>query len=200
MMRPPFAKRSRRTTLQPRQHERHEVATVRCELGELIDLSRGGMRLASTGPAPVTAGQVLTLHLEHHSGVIDVTSVVRWSRRTGLKRHEVGLEFAEISEQKQNQLEQLGRFGFVVSDRHKSRKSSDRVQASAQLPDYYAILDVSPCSSPSEIRQAFHKLVKTHHPDAGGEVAHFRELNRAWEVLKDQQTRRSYDQSLRRGA
>ena len=193
-----FVNRARRGEPQTRRHDRHEVASVRCELGELIDLSRSGMRLASTGPAPVTPGQVLTLHLDHHQGVIDVTAVVRWSRRTGLKRHEVGLEFASVSEQKQNKLEQLARFGFVVTDRHQSRAYSSSVQASAHLPDYYAMLEVGPAASPAEIRRAFHKLAKVHHPDTGGDVERFSELQRAWEVLKSQDTRSSYDRSRRR--
>ena len=200
MLRSLFANRTRGGELHPRRNDRHDVETVRCELGELIDLSRSGMRLASTGPAPVTAGQVVTLHLDHHQGVIDVTAVVRWSRRTGLKRHEVGLEFTSVSEEKQNKLEQLARFGFVVPDRHRKRQSETTVHASAQLPDYYAVLEVSPGASSAEIRQAFHALAKTQHPDAGGDVEHFSELHRAWEVLKNQATRDSYDESRRRCA
>lgn len=197
MLRSLFANRTRGGEQHPRQHDRHDVETVRCELGELIDLSRSGMRLASTGPAPVTAGQVVTLHLDHHQGVIDVTAVVRWSRRTGLKRHEVGLEFASLTEKKQNQLEQLARFGFVVPDRHRKNDDQPRMHASAQLPDYYAVLEVGPTASPGEIREAFHKLAKARHPDAGGDVEHFSELHRAWEVLKNQATRESYDASRR---
>jgi curved DNA-binding protein len=59
--------------------------------------------------------------------------------------------------------------------------------------DYYNILGVNNNSTPDEIKQAYRKLVKEHHPDRGGDAEYFKKINEAYEVLKDQQKRSDYD-------
>lgn len=61
-------------------------------------------------------------------------------------------------------------------------------------PDYYKILGVSREASSDEIKKAFRKLARTHHPDAGGDEAKFKEINEAYEVLSDDKKRKLYDQ------
>lgn len=61
-------------------------------------------------------------------------------------------------------------------------------------PDYYKILGVSREASADEIKKAFRKLARTHHPDAGGDEAKFKEINEAYEVLSDEKKRKLYDQ------
>src|SRR6266496_2958032 len=61
--------------------------------------------------------------------------------------------------------------------------------------DYYEILGVSKSASADEIKKAFRKLAVKYHPDKdGGDEAKFKEVNEAYEVLKDQQKRQRYDQ------
>jgi molecular chaperone DnaJ len=60
--------------------------------------------------------------------------------------------------------------------------------------DYYEILGLQKNASEDEIKKAFRKAAVEHHPDKGGEEAKFKELNEAYEVLKDQQKRQRYDQ------
>ncbi|HEU5122277.1 MAG TPA: molecular chaperone DnaJ [Candidatus Saccharimonadales bacterium] len=61
--------------------------------------------------------------------------------------------------------------------------------------DYYDILGVSKSASADEIKKAFRKLAVKYHPDKeGGDEAKFKEVNEAYEVLKDQQKRQRYDQ------
>ncbi len=61
--------------------------------------------------------------------------------------------------------------------------------------DYYEILGVSKSASDDEIKKAFRKLAIKHHPDKeGGDEAAFKEINEAYEVLKDKQKRQRYDQ------
>ncbi|HET6746843.1 MAG TPA: molecular chaperone DnaJ [Candidatus Saccharimonadales bacterium] len=61
--------------------------------------------------------------------------------------------------------------------------------------DYYEILGVSKSASADEIKKAFRKLAVKYHPDKdGGNEAKFKEVNEAYEVLKDQQKRQRYDQ------
>lgn len=61
--------------------------------------------------------------------------------------------------------------------------------------DYYEILGVSKNASADEIKKAFRKAAVKHHPDKeGGDETKFKEINEAYEVLKDQQKRQRYDQ------
>lgn len=66
--------------------------------------------------------------------------------------------------------------------------------AQATTPDYYKTLGVPRNASADEIKKAFRKLARTHHPDAGGEEAKFKEINEAYEVLSDEKKRDLYDQ------
>ena len=64
----------------------------------------------------------------------------------------------------------------------------------AATPDYYKILGVSKTATADEIKKAYRKLARTHHPDAGGDEAKFKEINEAYEVLGDEKKRKLYDQ------
>lgn len=66
--------------------------------------------------------------------------------------------------------------------------------ANTTTPDYYKTLGVSRTASADEIKKAFRKLARTHHPDAGGDEAKFKEINEAYEVLSDEKKRQLYDQ------
>ena len=52
--------------------------------------------------------------------------------------------------------------------------------------DPYQILKVHPSAKLEEIKKAYRKLVKIHHPDKGGDSAVMLEVNSAWEILKRQ--------------
>ncbi|GAC1499773.1 MAG: molecular chaperone DnaJ [Candidatus Saccharimonadales bacterium] len=60
--------------------------------------------------------------------------------------------------------------------------------------DYYEILGVGKSASADEIKKAFRRSAVEHHPDRGGDEAKFKELNEAYEVLKDSEKRKRYDQ------
>lgn len=64
----------------------------------------------------------------------------------------------------------------------------------AATPDYYKTLGVSRNATAEEIKKAYRKLARTHHPDAGGDEAKFKEINEAYEVLGDEKKRKLYDQ------
>jgi len=50
--------------------------------------------------------------------------------------------------------------------------------------DPYQILKVDPSAKLEEIKKAYRKLVKIHHPDKGGDSKVMLEINSAWEILK----------------
>jgi molecular chaperone DnaJ len=61
--------------------------------------------------------------------------------------------------------------------------------------DYYEVLGVPKGASPDEIKKAFRRLAVQHHPDKeGGDETRFKEINEAYEVLKDTGKRQRYDQ------
>ena len=61
--------------------------------------------------------------------------------------------------------------------------------------DYYEVLGVSKSASADEIKKAFRQAAVKHHPDKeGGDEAKFKEINEAYDVLKDAQKRQRYDQ------
>src|SRR5687767_11937142 len=67
-----------------------------------------------------------------------------------------------------------------------------------EFKDYYATLGVAKTASEKEIKQAFRKLARKHHPDVNpgdkSAEAKFKELNEAYEVLGDPAKRRKYDE------
>ncbi len=64
--------------------------------------------------------------------------------------------------------------------------------------DYYDILGVRRNASEQEIKQAYRRLARKHHPDVNpgdkSAEAKFKQINEAYEVLSDKETRKKYDQ------
>ncbi len=68
---------------------------------------------------------------------------------------------------------------------------------SAAFKDYYVTLGVSRDASAADIKKAFRKLARQHHPDVAKDKksaeAKFKEINEANEVLGDPEKRKKYD-------
>jgi DnaJ family protein A protein 2 len=68
---------------------------------------------------------------------------------------------------------------------------------------YYAILGVPKTATQEELKKSHRKLALKHHPDKGGDSEQFKEINEAYDVLKDAEKREVYDrygeQALKEG-
>ena len=62
--------------------------------------------------------------------------------------------------------------------------------------DYYAILEISPTATQSEIKRSYRRLARKYHPDLNQQARdkHFKLLNEAYKTLGDPSQRATYDQ------
>src|SRR5436305_10465009 len=67
-----------------------------------------------------------------------------------------------------------------------------------QFRDYYETLGVPKTATEDEIKSAFRKLARKHHPDVAKDKKSaeekFKQINEAYEVLSDPEKRKKYDQ------
>ena len=67
-----------------------------------------------------------------------------------------------------------------------------------EFKDYYSTLGVAKTATEKEIKQAYRKLARKHHPDVNpgdkSAEAKFKEINEAYEVLGDPPKRKKYDE------
>src|SRR4029453_9417451 len=65
--------------------------------------------------------------------------------------------------------------------------------------DYYKVLGVAKDSSAADIKKAYRKLARRHHPDANKSDSaaeeKFKEISEAYHVLSDDKRRREYDEA-----
>ncbi|MHB8232940.1 MAG: DnaJ C-terminal domain-containing protein [bacterium] len=67
-----------------------------------------------------------------------------------------------------------------------------------EYKDYYKILGVNKSASADEIKKAYRKLARKHHPDVNPNdktaESKFKELQEAYDILKDEKKRKEYDE------
>lgn len=57
----------------------------------------------------------------------------------------------------------------------------------------YSVLEVSKDADEKEIKKAYRRLSRVHHPDKGGDEHKFKEIAAAYEILSDPEKRKMYD-------
>lgn len=142
------------------------------------------------------------------------------------KAFQIGLRFRDVTPKLERALDQLGRFGYVnakdlVEDLGAIPDPAPRPQAAPgpatapagtaeggpprsvcdiEIEDLYRVLEVLPTADDATIKKAYHELAKRYHPDVckeeGGREK-FEDVNKAFQVLRDPNLRRRYDQMLR---
>ncbi|GFH51450.1 DnaJ homolog subfamily A member 2 [Chaetoceros tenuissimus] len=58
----------------------------------------------------------------------------------------------------------------------------------------YETLEISKDASEKDIKKAYRRLSRVHHPDKGGDEHKFKEIAAAYEILSDPEKRKMYDQ------
>jgi molecular chaperone DnaJ len=61
------------------------------------------------------------------------------------------------------------------------------------LANPYDTLGVPKTASAEEVKKAYRKLAREHHPDQGGDEARFKEIQGAYDLLSDPEKRKAYD-------
>lgn len=72
-----------------------------------------------------------------------------------------------------------------------------KYRSQMEYKDYYKILGVERGVKEAEIKTAYRRLARKYHPDVSNEVnaeEKFKEVNEAYDVLKDKEKRQAYDQ------
>ena len=64
------------------------------------------------------------------------------------------------------------------------------------INNLYKELGLKENATQSEIKSSYRRLVKKHHPDAGGEKDRFLAIQDAWETLNDPFKKEQYDKNL----
>ena len=207
-----FSRLKPKTEKRPRAFTRYTPDEVTCELGPLLDLSRGGLRTRIQGKCAHKPGDKIKTFIKCEQGKIVLDAQVRWVRRKGLSAFELGLLFLDLDPNTATAIEVLAEYGFIgqtapgytakLSDafnNQRNRKRKFRPLPNRTGPDtldYYELLGVSPAASERDIKRAYRMLAKECHPDTAAEdhdPARFIALNGAYEILIDPAKRAKYD-------
>src|SRR2546423_11745673 len=73
---------------------------------------------------------------------------------------------------------------------------SNEVEMAVAFQDYYSTLGVKRDATADQIQAAYRKLARKHHPDvdkSSDAEEKFKQINEAYEVLRDPEKRRKYD-------
>ncbi|MEM6459112.1 MAG: DUF4380 domain-containing protein [Planctomycetota bacterium] len=180
-----------------RRMPRHTTDVVTCPLGEVVDLSGTGVRVAVAGRCPLKVGQAVNLPLQTPNGRMTLASRVVWRKRAGLLGGCVlGLDFVGIKPNQSVVLATIARFGFVAASDVKSARGSSaaaadgpqRIEADLAMAPYFEKLELTPEASAEQVKDAYRKLARQYHPDVapGPEnQAKFVELREAYQLLSD---------------
>lgn len=194
------------TSWQERESCRYDSDTVRCALGEVLDISARGMRVICTGKPPVASGGVMPISLKFSDGSLQLHTQVRWCKRRGLKRYEIGLQFLQLKPGMPKVLEAIARFGTAQAARHmddceeqkahhNKQQNKQPTQVEAALPNYYRVLGIEPDATTDQIKASYRRLATKCHPDRSNKadaMQRFQMINEAYHVLVDVKRRETY--------
>jgi hypothetical protein len=93
---------------QRRRHGRVVCQDIKCTVGEVVDLSASGMRVETGRKCPAIGTEITTM-IETLEGPLPFAGVVVWSRRVGLFKFHIGIEFRNLNDAMRAALARLAR-------------------------------------------------------------------------------------------
>ncbi len=171
-----------------RSRKRQEMSDLTCEIGQVLDISGGGMRIKCGFKPPIALGQVTAVTVKLAGKSIKVQAQARWKRRDGLLAHQMGFKFVQMQTGLDDAIQSLIEYGFVPDAPKDKKPKKKRMGVAVDLPDYFSILGLGREADGDEIRQAFRDLAKKWHPDTNSSpqaTEKFEKIQQAYSVLKD---------------
>ncbi|MFU8828693.1 MAG: PilZ domain-containing protein [Phycisphaerales bacterium] len=92
-----------------RSRGRMRCNNVESSLGPVLDFSATGMRVLSKREVPQDPETTMLVTVTSAFDPVTIPVKVRWSRKIGFRRHEVGIEFVEVDEQLRTVLREIAR-------------------------------------------------------------------------------------------
>ena len=187
------AKPTPQSLIDKRRYPRFSTNVIACSLGDVVDLSAGGIRLRGRGKTPVCRGQIIPLTLKAHDSETVTKARVVHIRRVGLRTWEAGFAFVDLRPSLVNDIEHLGKTGEIP---HWTYIPPRMVRAEASLPDYYGALGLKQNAKLEDIRKSFHARAKKFHPDVNPDPSassKFVRVIEAYKILRDPEKRKKYD-------
>lgn len=188
-----------------RSAPRQSTDTLACQLGDVVDISTTGVRIACKSKPPFSEGAVSTIKFAFKGGQLPVSIQERWRKRKGFfGSYEIGLKFVNNSPNVIKAIESLVKFGFlcpdaVAEEKPRTRKKSKpkpKLRVSVDLPNYYTVLNIHRDADSDQIHTAYRKLARQYHPDTNKDPnaqQRFISICEAYKVLSDPDQRESYD-------
>jgi len=116
-----------------RYAKRHRTSGVRCELGNVVDISDSGMRLAVSGNCPVKLGDVLALTIREVAHKAEVRGCVVWVRKEGGQTL-CGIAFLDVRPGTKAAIEQIAGVGEALNNNASSGAKPVVTKAGEQQP------------------------------------------------------------------
>ena len=169
------------------------------ELGPVADISASGLRVRSGRGVGASVGQLRPVTIRWADLGMSVKCRVVRVDRAADGGSDVGLSFVGASPRLRAALEHLGQFGFVpfgFAAPGGNDSTGDERRSKRPAPDYYQVLGLAGSATAAEIKQAYYRLARQHHPDSSNAAASaqmFESLAEAYRTLRDAESRRRYD-------
>lgn len=214
----------------PRAAKRYRTVGVRCELGNVLDISESGLRMHVDGKCPVKVGDILALQLRDCAHQTTVRGCVVWVKPAN-NGSTCGIAFIDIRPGTKEVIEQIAGVGEALANDKKAKevaeaakvasggknavppsaaddKSQDQakkpgVRASIEIEDLYELFALPNTATTDEINQAFRSMARNLHPDKNplpDAAERFSQISKAYKILRDPELRARYDEMRNRAA
>jgi Tfp pilus assembly protein PilZ len=193
-----------RAAMVARRDERYKTESLRCHVGQVVDISSSGMRVRCKEKPPFQNGGVVAFGITAGTQKLPVEGRIVWIRRASWRssEYEIGVEFRDQRPAVRAALSTMGRFGFAAGDRSSSSsRPGSGAGVRVEVEDLYGVLGVSQGATEEQIRTAFRSLARELHPDVSQDEAtqeKFLRVTKAYAVLRDPESKKRYDDLLAR--